>query len=289
MRVRFWGTRGSCPSPGPDSARFGGNTTCLEVRTDADDLVVFDAGTGIRALGRSLTRQQNGAPIRGDLFFSHAHWDHIQGLPFFTPAFQAGNHFTLFGSPSLERSLEVVLRQQMSPVVFPVGFDELRARMEFGQFSTHRHRGRGYTVDALNVRHPGGALGFRIRPDPDQEGKSIVFIPDNELDRDGDLADSASTRDELVEFARGATILIHDAMYTGAEYMDHRGWGHSSYRDAVDFAIAAEVEMLVAFHHDPDRTDDALESQLQLSRRMVNERNGAVRVIGAAEGLTLTL
>lgn len=289
MRVRFWGTRGSCPSPGPDSARFGGNTTCLEVRTDDDHLVVFDAGTGIRALGRSLTRQHNGTPIRGDLFFSHAHWDHIQGLPFFTPAFQSGNHFTLFGSPSLERSLEVVLRQQMSPVVFPVAFDELRARMEFGQFGTHRHRGPGYTVEAMNVRHPGGALGFRIRSDPDQGGRSVVFIPDNELDRDGDLADSASTRDELVEFARGATILIHDAMYTGAEYMDHRGWGHSSYRDAVDFAIAAEVETLVAFHHDPDRSDDALESQLQLSRRMVNERNGTVRVIGAAEGLTLTL
>jgi phosphoribosyl 1,2-cyclic phosphodiesterase len=288
MRVRFWGTRGSCPSPGPESARFGGNTTCLEIRTDDEELVVFDAGTGIRTLGRALIRQADGAPIRGDVFFSHAHWDHIQGLPFFTPAFQAGNHFTLFGSPSLERSLEVVLRQQMSPVVFPVAFDQLRARMEFGEFTTHRHTGRGYEISAINVRHPGGALGFRVWP-AGQPERSIVFIPDNELDRDGDFADAASTRDALVDFARGATILIHDAMYTGAEYMDHRGWGHSSYRDAVDFAIAAEVETLAAFHHDPDRSDDALESQLQLSRKMVAERGGRVRVIGAAEGLTISV
>jgi phosphoribosyl 1,2-cyclic phosphodiesterase len=230
----------------------------------------------------------NGAPVAGDVFFSHAHWDHIQGLPFFTPAFQPGNHFRLFGSPSLERSLEVVLRQQMSPVVFPVGFDDLRARMEFGEFSTHRAAGPGYELHAINVRHPGGALGFRVWPSGDKS-RSIVFIPDNELDRDGDHADSASSRAALVEFARGATILVHDAMYTGAEYMDHRGWGHSSYRDAVDFAIAAEIETLVAFHHDPERTDDALESQLQLSRKMVTERGGHVRVLGAAEGLTLSL
>lgn len=288
MRLRFWGTRGSCPTPGPNTARFGGNTTCLEVRTDDEHLVVFDAGTGIRELGRSLMRRADGHAITGDVFFSHAHWDHIQGLPFFTPAFQQGNHFRLFGSPSLERSLEVVLRQQMSPVVFPVGFDQLRARMEFGAFSGHTHEGPGYRVQAITVRHPGSALGFRIWPSNDPS-RSIVFIPDNELDRDGDSADSASTREALVEFARGATVLIHDAMYTGTEYMDHRGWGHSSYRDAVDFAIAAEVETLVAFHHDPERTDDALESQLQLCRRMVTERDGRVRVIGAAEGLTLSL
>ncbi len=288
MRVRFWGTRGSCPTPGPSTARFGGNTTCVEVRTDDNQLVIFDAGTGIRELGRSLVSRADGAPITGDVFFSHAHWDHIQGLPFFTPAFQAGNHFRLFGSSSLERSLEVVLRQQMSPVVFPVAFDQLLARMEFAELAGDGHRGRGYEVSAINVRHPGGALGFRVTPSSGSN-RSLVFIPDNELDRDGDLADSASTRDALVEFARGAKVLIHDAMYTGAEYMDHRGWGHSSYRDAVDFAIAAEVETLVVFHHDPERTDSSLDSQLLLCEQMVQERNGSVRIVGAAEGLEIEL
>lgn len=283
MHVRFWGTRGSCPAPGAGTARYGGNTTCLELRTDDNDLVIFDAGTGIRELGRSLIRGD--APVRGDLFFSHAHWDHIQGLPFFTPAFQKGNQFRLFGSPALERSLEVVLRQQMSPVVFPVAFDQLSARMEFEQFSQYQHTGSGYDLRAINVRHPGSALGFRVSPSGSPK-RSVVFIPDNELDRDGDRAEDASTRDALVDFARGATVLIHDAMYTGTEYMEHRGWGHSSYRDAVDFAIAAEVETLVLFHHEPDRRDGELDQMLSLCHEMVRERSGSVNVTAAAEGTT---
>lgn len=286
MRLRFWGTRGSCPSPGPATVRYGGNTTCVEVRTDDDQLLILDAGTGIRELGRELAARADGAPIRGDVFFSHAHWDHIQGLPFFTPAFQAGNHFRLFGAPALHTGLEVVLRQQMSPVVFPVGFDALNARMEFREMADHQHRENGVEVHAINVRHPGGALGFRLCPSG-VPNRSIVFIPDNELDRFGDHADGAPTREELVAFARGARLLIHDAMYTGAEYMGHRGWGHSSYRDAVDFAIAAEAETLVLFHHDPERTDDDLQDQLGLCRQMVRERSGSVVVVAAAEGMTI--
>src|SRR5690554_2604821 len=254
MRLRFWGTRGSCPTPGPTTVRYGGNTTCLEVRTDDDHLIILDAGTGIRELGRSLVAAAEGHPIRGDVFFSHAHWDHIQGLPFFTPAFQAGNHFRHFGSPGLLRGLEVVLRQQMGPVVFPVNFDALHARMEFREMHEHRYQENGVVVRTINVRHPGGALGFRVSAH-DAPDRAVVFIPDNELDRFGDDADDAPTRQALVEFARGARVLVHDAMYTGAEYMDHRGWGHSSYRDAVEFAIEAEVETLVLFHHDPERTD----------------------------------
>ncbi len=265
--------------------RYGGNTTCLEVRTDDGELAIFDAGSGIRELGLTLAASSDGSPVRGDLFFSHAHWDHIQGLPFFTPAFQKGNQFRLIGPPALERTLEVVLRQQMSPVVFPVAFDQLSARMEFTPFANHQHRGRSYDVRAINVRHPGGALGFRISPGGD-ERRSVVFIPDNELDRDGDRAEDASTRDALVEFARGAKVLIHDAMYTGAEYMNHRGWGHSSYRDAVDFAIAAEVETLVLFHHEPERSDDALDAMLALCHQMVQERSGHVKVVAGTEGAT---
>ncbi len=288
MRVRFWGTRGSCPTPGPATVRYGGNTTCVELRTDDDHLLVFDGGTGIRELGRSLLANADGAPIHGDLFFSHAHWDHIQGLPFFTPAFQPGHYFRLWGSPTLERNLEVVLRQQMSPVVFPVAFDQLSARMEFRELAASRNQVHGCDVQVINVRHPGGALGFRITPSGDPS-RAIVFIPDNELDRDGDHADSASSRDALIEFARGAKLLIHDAMYTGAEYMDHRGWGHSSYRDAVDFAIAAEVETLALFHHEPDRTDEALDEMLSLCHQMIRERHGHISVIGAAEGMELAV
>jgi phosphoribosyl 1,2-cyclic phosphodiesterase len=260
----------------------------VELRTDDDHLLVFDGGTGIRELGKSLLDDADGAPIHGDLFFSHAHWDHIQGLPFFTPAFQTGHHFRLWGSPTLERNLEVVLRQQMSPVVFPVAFDQLKARMEFRELAPSRNQINGCDVQVINVRHPGGALGFRITPSGDAS-RAIVFIPDNELDRDGDHADSASSRDALIEFARGAKLLIHDAMYTGTEYMDHRGWGHSSYRDAVDFAIAAEIETLALFHHEPDRTDAALDEMLWLCHQMIRERHGHISVIGAAEGMELAV
>jgi ribonuclease BN (tRNA processing enzyme) len=256
------------------------------VRTDDERLVILDAGTGIRELGRSLVSGAGGQAIRGDVFFSHAHWDHIQGLPFFPPAFQSGNHFRLWGAPELLKSLEVVLRQQMSPVVFPVPFDALHARMEFRELTEHRHREDGLEIRAIPVRHPGGALGFRLAPH-DAPDRSVVFIPDNELDRFGDDANGAPTRAELVEFARGVRILVHDAMYTGAEYMDHRGWGHSSYRDAIEFAIAAEAETLVLFHHDPERTDDALQAQLALCRQMVRERNGSVMVVAAAEGMEI--
>jgi len=284
MRIRFWGTRGSCPAPGEQTVLYGGNTTCLEVRTDDDSLLIFDAGTGIRELGLSLVRSGGGDPIRGDLFFSHAHWDHIQGLPFFTPAFQQGNQFTLWGSPSLFESLEVVLRQQMSPVVFPVAFDDLRARMEVRPLESHRHRGSCYEVRTIDVRHPGGALGFRVTSS-DEAKRSFVFIPDNELDPSFDAqVGREASREKLVEFARGAKVLIHDAMYTGTEYMAHRGWGHSSYRDAVEFAIAAEVETLVLFHHEPDRSDDALDEQIALCREMVRERGATLELTAAAEG-----
>jgi ribonuclease BN (tRNA processing enzyme) len=220
------------------------------------------------------------------VFFSHAHWDHIQGLPFFTPAFQSGNQFRLFGAPTLLQSLELVLRQQMSPVVFPVAFDDLHARMEFRELTGHRLSENDIEVNAISVRHPGGALGFRLSP-AGSPGRAVVFIPDNEIDRFGDDAPGAPTRAELLRFTRGARVLIHDAMYTGAEYMDHRGWGHSSYRDAIDFAIAAEVETLVLFHHDPERSDAALVAQLALCHEMVNERNGRVKVIAAAEGMEI--
>ena len=288
MRIRLWGTRGSCPSPGPATVKYGGNTTCVEVRGDDGHLVILDAGTGIRELGLSLVQGANGDRISGDVFFSHAHWDHIQGLPFFTPAFQSGNHFRLFGAPTLLRSLEVVLRQQMSPVVFPVAFDDLHARIEFRELTGHRLSENSIEVRAISVRHPGGALGFRLSP-TGTSNRCVVFIPDNELDQFGDDAPGAPTREELIRFAHGARVLIHDAMYTGAEYMDHRGWGHSSYRDAVDFAIAAEVQTLVLFHHDPERSDGALEDQLALVREMVSERRGKVEVVAAAEGMEIDI
>src|SRR5258708_21587396 len=180
LSVRFWGTRGSIPSPGPTTVRYGGNTPCLELRTEDGWLVILDAGTGIRELGRSLLERAGGAPIAGDIFLTHAHWDHIQGIPFFAPLFRKGNHFTIWGSNSLQMSIDRVVRDQMSPVVFPVTFEELQARIDFHKLAEERCLGLGYPVAAMAVRHPGGALGYRFT-DALLPGRGTWAVRGNEL------------------------------------------------------------------------------------------------------------
>ena len=286
FRLRFWGTRGSVPSPGPDTVRYGGNTPCVEVRTATDSLVILDAGTGIRELGRSLLTRANGGPIRGDIFLTHAHWDHIQGIPFFGPIFQPGNHFTIWGARTLQTSIDRVVRDQMSPVVFPVTFEELRARIDFREMAEERLAGEGYEVTAFAVRHPGGALGYRFA-NADGTGASFVYISDNELGDGGHYGMRDSWRQDLVEFVKGARVLVHDTTFTAAEYDLHRGWGHSTYSDALDLALDAGVDELVLFHHKPERTDDDIDRCLAECRDAIETRGGNLQVTAAAEGMTL--
>ena len=291
FRLRFWGTRGSIPSPGPSTVRYGGNTPSIEVRTPRGSLVLLDAGTGIRELGNSLIAGANGSPITGDIFLSHAHWDHIQGIPFFAPAFQPGNRFTIWGAKSLASSIHRVVRDQMSPVVFPVAFEELAATFEFRELTDERHASDGFDVRSFPVRHPGGALGYRFgaRP-PDGEDASrsgFVYISDNELRAvDADATDDR-WRARLVDFIRGAKLLIHDATYTDEEYESHRGWGHSTYGDAVSLALESGVETLVLFHHSPDRADDELDVRLEECRHAVRVAERTLRVVAAMEGMEL--
>lgn len=289
LRVRFWGTRGSIPTPGAQTVRYGGNTPCTEVRTDDGWLIILDAGTGIRELGRDLISRANGAPIRGDIFLTHAHWDHIQGIPFFAPIFGRGNHFRIWGSQSLEKGVDRVLRDQMSPVVFPVTFEELDATIDFRDLAEGtRTEGTGYEVTAFAVQHPGGALGYRFT-EPGKSGGGLVYVSDNELAEHPRYGSPPDWKARMVEFVRGAQVLIHDATYTSEEYDQHRGWGHSTFRDAVELALEANVGTLVLFHHEPRRTDDQLDTQLADCRAFVKARGGALQVVAAAEGLTLTL
>ena len=287
LTVRFWGTRGSVPAPGADTVRYGGNTPCLEVRPPGGGLLIFDAGTGIRELGRALTAKANGDPIVADVFLSHAHWDHIQGLPYFAPLFAHGNRFTFWSTASLMPAVDRALHEQMSPSVFPVPLDDVGAAVEFRALGD-THKGDGYLLRPHAVRHPGGALAYRVSTLGDG-ARAMVYVSDNELGDAPGYTARAGWRDDLVSFARGASLLVHDAMYTTEEYAQHRGWGHSHVADTVALAVDAEVERLALFHHSPERTDAAVDKLVHDARAQVARRNGKVDVMAAAEGLTLTV
>jgi len=289
LRVQFWGTRGSIPSPGPKTVRYGGNTPCVEVRTTEGWLIILDAGTGMRELGRSLLGRANGAPIKGDIFLTHAHWDHIQGIPFFGPIFQRGNHFTIWGSNTLESSIDRIVRDQMNPVVFPVTFEELDATIDFSAVTERKQQVRqGIEVSAFPVRHPGGALGYRFTEIGDG-AQSLVYISDNELGTGGKYETPVGWRSKLVDFVKGAKVLIHDTTYTAEEYDHYRGWGHSTYDDALALAIESGVKQLVLFHHKPERSDEELDQRLEACREIVKERGLSLEVDAAAEGMTLSV
>ena len=288
LTLRFWGTRGSIPSPGLATSRYGGNTPCVELRTADGRLVILDAGTGIRELGRSLMASANGDGVEGDIFLTHAHWDHIQGIPFFAPLFHKGNHFTIWGSRSLQTSIDQVVRDQMSPVVFPVSFEELQAQIDFQELAEERRAGVGYEVAAMAVRHPGGALGYRFT-ERNERGGGLVYVSDNELNAVARYDTPAEWRHSFVQFVQGAAVLIHDTMYRPDEYSSFVGWGHSTYEDAVELAIEASVDRLVLFHHHPERTDDDVDRCVASCREMVKARGARLEVLAAAEGMTLTV
>ena len=286
LRVQFWGTRGSIPTPGRNTVRYGGNTPCVELRTSEGWLIILDAGTGIRELGRSLISRANGAPIAGDIFLTHAHWDHIQGIPFFGPIFQRGNHFTIWGAKALQTDIARVVRDQMSPVVFPVSFEELNATINFSEIAEECRQGNGYEVRAYGVRHPGGALGYRFSEEHDNR-KALVYISDNELGPGAKYDAREGWRDGLIEFVQDARVLVHDTMYTAEEYDHFRGWGHSTYGEAVELALEAGVQQLVLYHHKPERSDDEVDRRVEECRTFVVRAGGKLEILAAAEGMTL--
>lgn len=246
--VRFWGVRGSIPSPGKRTTGVGGNTSCVEVRA-GDQILVFDMGTGLRSLGEALVQEKAGGPIEATIFVSHYHWDHIQGLPFFGPGFAPRNRFSLYGPSRNGEGIREVLSRQMVAPYFPVPLEALRAKLTFKQIrSGGKVKLGAATVTARELFHPGGVFSYRV----DLGRKSVVYATDFEH---GTAADA-----DLVEFARGADCLIIDAQYTPDEYagkngLSRVGWGHSTWREAAAFAEAAGVKTLALFHHDPTRSD----------------------------------
>lgn len=267
--VRFWGVRGSIACPGPRTMRYGGNTSCLEVRC-GDRLLIFDAGTGLHSLGSRL--MANGS-MKADLFFSHTHFDHICGFPFFAPAFRPDNALRIWAGHLLpERTVREVLIYLMMDPLFPVPIDTMRAKMTFCDFVAGEELSpyEDVTIRTAPLNHPNGATGYRV----DYQGKSICYITDTEH-VPGQLDEN------IIGLIRGADIVIYDSTYTDDEYPSHVNWGHSTWQEGARIAAAADVKTFVVFHHDPDHDDDFMDS---IATQLAKVRPGS---IVAQEGMTL--
>ena len=274
MRLRFWGTRGSIPTPGQRTVRYGGNTACVEVRDASDALLVLDAGTGLRELGVQLAQNGNG-PVDLDLFISHLHWDHIQGIPFFRPAYDPRTALRVH-APRHSKPLKDLLGLGMDDPFFPVDLDAVPAKLEIDELPEHGERKAGpFRIRAASLFHPAPAYAYRIEAD----GKALVYATDTEDPFSG-------KENPVVALAKGADVLIHDAQYVNGDYK--KGWGHSTAETAVEVASRAGVKKLVLYHHDPERTDDELD-KISLDAQRLAKQKGGVEVLVAYEGLEIAL
>src|SRR5437867_6045465 len=287
--VKFWGTRGSIPTPGDRTRKYGGNTSCVEIRF-GDHLYICDAGSGIRELGADLLTRGK-IPITGHLFFSHAHWDHIQGFPFFGPADVAGNRFLIYGAKPGDDRFFHLLSGQMKSDYFPIGFGALRAEIYADHLDDGRKEIGGVLVQSFPLNHPGGCLGYAFS----HRTKKIVYATDNEIEVESSRPETDGVArmrvagPALVEFVRGASLLIADGQYTDAEYQFKKGWGHTSCLTAVDLAIQAGVKQLAIFPHAPAHADSFVDEIVESCRNRVSALGAKLVVFAAHEGSELKM
>jgi phosphoribosyl 1,2-cyclic phosphodiesterase len=295
--LKFWGVRGSIPTPGPGTVRYGGNTSCVEVRAGGQ-IFILDAGTGLRHLGLELSREFRDRPLELTLLLSHTHWDHIQGLPFFQPLYHPNNRIRILGYEGARSGLFKVLSLQMETPNFPVGVNELPSNAEIEELHSLDFQLGAVRIQACRANHPGICVGYRLST-PDG---SIAFFPDHESPHrlqhrpaaagvsessPRELAEDQSRN--LVEFLRDVDVLILDAQYDSAEYERHKGWGHGCVEDVVRLAVEARAKKLFLFHHDPDHDDARVDAMVREARLLATALNSPVQVEAAQEGFSLSL
>jgi phosphoribosyl 1,2-cyclic phosphodiesterase/ActR/RegA family two-component response regulator len=297
-RLKFWGVRGSIPAPGPETAYYGGNTSCVEIRVGGD-IIVLDAGTGIRKLGLALVEEFQDRPINLNVLITHTHWDHIQGFPFFPPAYNLNNKVTIYGFEGARQGLQSTLSIQMESPYFPISMQQMP-----GTITIHELKEMSFRVGAVGVKahflnHPGVCIGYRLFT----PGGSISYLPDVELfqqlrTRGKAGADSAPPPEfdsvpaedrNVLEFIRDSEVLILDSQYDAGEYQQHIGWGHSCFQDAVTFAMQAGVRRLFLFHHDPEHTDEQISRMVACVCAMALSHHSSLLVEAAREGCEVLL
>jgi phosphoribosyl 1,2-cyclic phosphodiesterase/ActR/RegA family two-component response regulator len=292
LSVTFWGTRGSIAAPGPATTLYGGNTACVELRS-GHDILIFDAGTGIRELGLALAQEHRGRALTIHLFISHTHWDHIQGFPFFVPAYSPGTTLHIYGSAGRGQSLKEVLSGQMQTEYFPVSLGDLVSAIHVHEYHGEPFQIGDATVSATYLNHPGMTLAYRVA----RAGKTVVYATDHEPYRatlEAGNREAAAGRQlgqvldaAFVDFVRGADLYIGEAQYTDLEYPAKVGWGHSSLSATVEVALQGGVKALALFHHDPMHSDDVVTGMEVLAKELIAERGAALWCFAAREGQTV--
>jgi phosphoribosyl 1,2-cyclic phosphodiesterase/ActR/RegA family two-component response regulator len=297
-RIRLWGVRGSIPVPGKGTVHYGGNTSCVEVRADGE-IIILDAGSGIRLLGLALDKEFGPRSMKLTLLISHTHWDHIQGLPFFSPAYDQKNLIRVLGYEGARAGLAKILASQMETPFFPVSLRELPSHLAIEELKEMEFRVGPVKVRSKFANHPGICVGYRLAT----SSGSIAYFPDNEpyeqlklllASRDGITEEeardfAAAERGKMVDFLEGCDVAIMDTQYTEAEYAKHVGWGHSSVESVVSLALVANVGKLILFHHDPNHDDQMIDKMVEHARAFVANSGKSLEVDAAREGAEILL
>lgn len=279
MQIRIWGVRGSLPVSGAEYAKYGGDTTCIEIRTANDEIIIIDAGSGIRKLGNKLLQEKSQS---FNLLFTHFHWDHLIGFPFFKPIYFPGTEIEVYGCSFDGDTLSEMLSTVMTSPYFPVRLKDINANIKYHRACVKKFQLDSVQVTPISLSHPNRAIGYKF----EEDGKSFVFMTDNELafQHEGGL-----DFQDYIDFVSGADILFHDAEYTDEDYELTKTWGHSRYKDAMQLALEADVKEFGMVHHNQERSDKELDDIVIECKLIAKEAKSKMKCFAAYEGMEITL